>query len=52
MLTIISTHEVALSKAAQGRVWEAFMRGGTTHNPRPTLVTVSTDASAFPNWFF
>lgn len=32
MLTIISTHEIALSKAAQRRVWKSFLDGGTNHS--------------------
>lgn len=32
MLTIISTHEIAMSKAAQRRTWEAFLDGGTNHS--------------------
>ena len=33
MLTVISTHEIALSKAAQERIWKVFMDGGTAHSP-------------------
>lgn len=32
MLTVISTHELALSKAAQKRTWDAFMKHGTQHS--------------------
>lgn len=32
MLAVISTHEIALSKAAQRRTWDAFMNGGTNHS--------------------
>jgi hypothetical protein len=32
MLTIISTHEETLSKSAKERLWEEFMRSGTTHS--------------------
>lgn len=32
MLTIISTHELALSKAAQERTWRSFLEGGTSHS--------------------
>lgn len=32
MLTVISTHEMALSKAAKRRTWEAFMKNGTAHS--------------------
>jgi len=39
MLTVISTHELALSKAAQKRVWKSFCHGGSNH---------SADASTLP----
>ena len=32
MLTVISTHEIALSKAAQRRIWKAFNEGCTSHS--------------------
>lgn len=31
-LTVISPHELALSKAAQKRTWDAFKAGGTSHS--------------------
>jgi hypothetical protein len=34
LLTVISTHEMALSKAAQRRTWDAFLAGGTLHSSR------------------
>lgn len=34
MLTVISTHEMYLSKAAQKRVWDSFMNTGTNHSAR------------------
>jgi len=33
-LTVISSHEMALSKAAQKRTWEQFCRSGTNHSGR------------------
>lgn len=38
MLTVISTHEVALSKAAKRRLWECFLKGGTNHSPQASTL--------------
>lgn len=38
MLTVISTHEIALSKAAQERTWKAFMESGTSHSSRASTL--------------
>lgn len=32
MLTVVSTHEIAISKAAQERLWKDFLANGTNHS--------------------
>ena len=32
MLVVSSPHEIALTKAAQKRTWDAFVKHGTTHS--------------------
>jgi hypothetical protein len=34
MLTVISPNEIALTKAAKRRIWDAFKDGGTSHSPQ------------------
>lgn len=38
MLTVISTHELALSKAAQQRTWNCFLNGGTSHSAQASTL--------------
>lgn len=37
-LCVNSPHEVALTKAAERRIWEAFIDGGTTHSGRASTL--------------
>lgn len=38
MLCVNSPYEFALTKAAQRRTWDAFMRGGTNHSSRASTL--------------
>lgn len=38
MLCVNSSHEFALTKAAQRRTWDAFMRGGTNHSAKASTL--------------
>ena len=38
MITFCSTHEMAMTKAAQERAWAAFLSGGSGHSERASTL--------------